>query len=104
MDLEDGTYELLNEIIIQAINSRASDIHFEPTKDSMEIRIRVDGLMKQLERNIDSLSRESLVSRIKVLAQLNITEKRVPQDGHYGLDYQGKYYNFRVSTLPTIYG
>jgi general secretion pathway protein E len=106
MELATGneSVELLNQIIFEAITSRASDIHFEPTREGINVRIRVDGLMKKISTAIDNLNRDSIISRIKVLAQLNITENRMPQDGHYGIDYQGKYYNFRVSTLSTIYG
>src|ERR1700687_4257921 len=104
MDLENDTYELLNQIILEAITNRASDIHFEPTKEGLVARIRVDGLMRPLEKHIEDRERENLISKIKVLAELNITEHRIPQDGHYSTNYQGENYNFRVSTLPTIYG
>jgi general secretion pathway protein E len=104
MDLTSDILDPLSQIIIRAIESRASDIHFEPTRDGVNVRIRVDGLMKQLIAPIDNSNRNNIISRIKVLAELNITENRMPQDGRYGINYQGKYYNFRVSTLATIYG
>jgi type II secretory ATPase GspE/PulE/Tfp pilus assembly ATPase PilB-like protein len=100
---DSNTSHWLDEVIINAISSRASDIHFEPGRDQLTVRIRVDGLLQQVESG-NKLSQDTVLSRIKVLSKLNITEHRVPQDGHYEFSYMGKFYNFRVSTLPTEFG
>ena len=100
---QEASSDLLNKVIIQAIESRASDIHFEPGRNGLNIRLRIDGLLRPLNILITE-NPENIISRIKVMAQLNITERRVPQDGHYELKYNNKFFNFRISTLPTIFG
>jgi type IV pilus assembly protein PilB len=94
---------LANMIITQAINDGASDIHIEPTRDCIKVRYRIDGVM------IDSLVlpkrvQASLTSRFKIMADMDIAEKRVPQDNRISATIDGREYDFRVSTLPCIYG
>lgn len=94
---------LANMIITQAISDGASDIHVEPSKDCIKVRYRVDGVM------IDSMVlpkrvQASLVSRIKIMSDLDIAEKRVPQDSRISAAIDGREYDFRVSTLPCLYG
>lgn len=107
-DLLDDTSEsqiirLVNHIISQSIKARASDIHIEPYQDSFKIRYRVDGILYDLltpPRWIQS----ALVSRIKVMAKLNIAEKRLPQDGRIDVRIGEHDVDIRVSTVPTTYG
>lgn len=94
---------LANMIITQAITDGASDIHIEPTRDCIKVRYRIDGVM------IDSMVlpkrvQASLTSRFKILADMDIAEKRVPQDNRISATIDGREYDFRVSTLPCIYG
>jgi type IV pilus assembly protein PilB len=94
----------LNKVLMDAINLGASDIHFEPYEKQYRIRLRVDGVLR--DHLAPPLSiRDKLVSRIKVLAKLDISEKRVPQDGRMRLVLSPtKTIDFRVSTLPTLFG
>jgi type IV pilus assembly protein PilB len=94
---------LVNSIIKDAIGSLASDIHFEPSKDEMIVRFRVDGILHDC-LTIPAAVRKEVVSRLKVLAKLDITEKRKAQDGHINLNYKGNDYDLRVSVVPTIDG
>jgi type IV pilus assembly protein PilB len=94
---------LANMIITQAITDGASDIHIEPTRECLKVRYRIDGVM------IDSMVlpkrvQASLTSRFKILANMDIAEKRVPQDNRISATIDGREYDFRVSTLPCIYG
>lgn len=94
---------LVNVIIQQAIRENASDIHVEPLKNAVRIRYRIDGVMHE----VMSLPREIhpvLASRLKVMANLDIAERRVPQDGRIRLVVERKEFDFRVSTYPTIFG
>ncbi|MHB8841596.1 MAG: GspE/PulE family protein, partial [Candidatus Aquicultor sp.] len=95
--------KLVNMLIMKAINERASDIHVEPQEKELRIRYRVDGVLhdsmcspKQIQAGV--------ISRLKIMAGLDIAETRIPQDGHCDLLVAGKMIDFRVSTLPTIYG
>ncbi|KJU82623.1 type IV-A pilus assembly ATPase PilB [Candidatus Magnetobacterium bavaricum] len=97
---------LVNNILLKAAEECASDIHIEPTDKNLRIRYRVDGVLRPT-KDIDDLKssmKVSLVSRIKILSRLDIAEKRLPQDGRIKLKYDGGEMDFRVSTLPTIYG
>ncbi|HAT30277.1 MAG TPA: type IV-A pilus assembly ATPase PilB [Janthinobacterium sp.] len=96
--------KFLNKILMDAVNMGASDIHFEPFEKFYRIRLRVDGVLKEHAQPPVSI-KEKLVSRIKVLAKLDISEKRVPQDGRMRLILSAtKTIDFRVSTLPTLFG
>ncbi|WP_208276790.1 type IV-A pilus assembly ATPase PilB [Massilia oculi] len=104
-DVEDAPIvRFLNKILMDAVQMGASDIHFEPYEKYYRIRLRVDGVLR--DHAMPPLSiREKLVSRIKVLARLDIAEKRVPQDGRMRLILSAtRTIDFRVSTLPTLFG
>ncbi len=94
---------LVNSIIKDAIGSLASDIHFEPANDEMIVRFRVDGILHDC-LTVPAVVRKEVISRLKVLAKLDITEKRKAQDGHINLNYKGNDYDLRVSVVPTIDG
>jgi type IV pilus assembly protein PilB len=95
--------KFVNLVLFQAVNDRASDIHFEPFEDEFKIRYRVDGALYEMAPPPKHLS-GPVTSRIKIMANLNITERRLPQDGRISLNLGGKQIDFRVSTLPTQYG
>jgi type IV pilus assembly protein PilB len=104
-DIEDAPIvKFLNKILMDAVNLGASDIHFEPFEKFYRIRLRVDGVLREHAQPPITI-RDKLVSRIKVLARLDISEKRVPQDGRMRLILSPvKTIDFRVSTLPTLFG
>ena len=94
---------LVNSIIERAVTERASDIHMEPREEEFSVRMRIDGLL----RDVLTVPRElqaAVISRIKVMSNMDITERRVPQDGRFNVKVQGKDIDLRVSTLPTVYG
>jgi type IV pilus assembly protein PilB len=94
---------LVNLILFQAIQDRASDIHFEPFEDEFKIRYRVDGALYEMAPPAKHLALP-VISRIKVMSNLNIAERRLPQDGRIQLNIGGRPVDLRVSTLPTQYG
>ncbi len=93
----------LQQMLTRAINLRASDLHFEPYETHYRVRFRVDGELREITRPPLAM-KEKLASRIKVLARLDITERRIPQDGRMKLQFGAKAVDFRVSTLPTLHG
>ena len=95
--------KLLNYILYQAIRDRASDIHLEPFEDEFKIRYRVDGVLYELEAPPLHLA-SALISRVKVMSGLDISENRIPQDGRIDLAIGGRPVDLRVSTLPTMFG
>lgn len=95
--------KLVNMIIIKAINERASDIHIEPQEKELRIRYRIDGVLHESMCSPKQIQ-AGVISRLKIMAGLDIAETRIPQDGHCDLMVAGKMIDFRVSTLPTIYG
>lgn len=95
--------KLVNAIIVQAIDSRSSDIHIEPLRERVRVRFRVDGVLSDAMSPPKKIQ-AALLSRIKVLADLNIAERRVPQDGRIALLVGGKEFDFRVSSYPTQFG
>ena len=107
-DLLDSTDEapiirLVNSILYQAGQQRASDIHFEPFERVLLVRYRIDGLLHQVLSIPQSLQ-ASVITRIKILASLDIAEKRKPQDGRFGIRIAGREVDIRVSVLPTAFG
>ncbi len=94
---------LVNMILTQAIKDRASDIHIEPEDDSIRVRYRVDGILREVFSPPKNLQ-AAVISRIKILAELDIAETRVPQDGRFRIQLGGKEIDVRVSSLPTAYG
>ena len=95
--------KLINGVISQAIKNRASDIHFEPYENKIIIRFRVDGLLREVLSQ-DSKISSVLISRIKIISGLDISERRLPQDGRVSLSLGDKNVDVRVSTLPSSYG
>jgi len=96
--------KMVNKILLSAIESEASDIHIEPGKTKMKVRFRVDGVLRVHKIQIPTYLSNALISRIKIMANLDIAEKRSPQDGRFPLNISGHDYDVRVSTLPVIFG
>ncbi len=95
--------KLANLLIRQAVQDRASDIHIEPTERDVRVRYRVDGVLHEVMRSPKAVQ-AGLVSRVKIMADLNIAEKRLPQDGRVSAVIGGRQVDLRVATLPTVYG
>ena len=93
----------VNFIIAEAVTGGASDIHFDPQEKEIIIRYRVDGVLHDI-KSLPIKTLGALTSRVKIMSDLNIAEKRIPQDGHYEKMIQGKPVDFRVAVLPTVYG
>ena len=95
--------KMLNTLIQQAYVTHASDIHIEPFRDTVIIRMRIDGALQEYMR-ISPSAHKSLITRIKILSNMNIAEKRIPLDGRFDYTFEGELIDIRVSTLPTTYG
>jgi type IV pilus assembly protein PilB len=103
-DVEDApVVRFLQKMLIDAINARASDLHFEPYEYHYRVRFRIDGELREITQPPIAI-KDKLSSRIKVISRLDIAEKRVPQDGRMKLKFGAKAIDFRVSTLPTLFG
>lgn len=107
-DLLDGdddapVIRLINGLIYEAVNRKASDVHIEPHEDNLSVRYRIDGVLQEVLTPSRRLA-APLTSRIKVMARLDIAEKRIPQDGRISLSIGGRSIDVRVSTLPSRYG
>jgi len=103
-EVEDApVVRFLQKMLIDAINARASDLHFEPYEYHYRVRFRVDGELREITQPPIAI-KDKLASRIKVISRLDISEKRVPQDGRMKLKFGSKAIDFRVSTLPTLFG
>jgi general secretion pathway protein E len=94
---------LVNQIMQRAVESRASDVHIEPFADELKVRYRIDGILREYD-SPPVRSTAAVISRIKIMAKLNIAERRLPQDGRIPLRIQGKELDLRVSTVPTMFG
>ena len=94
---------LVNLLITQAIADRASDIHVEPTKRDLRIRYRIDGVLHEVMRSPRNIQ-NGIISRLKVMADINIAERRIPQDGRITTVVEGRAVDLRVATLPTVHG
>lgn len=103
MASEGPVIRLVNLIITRAIEMRASDIHLEPLEEKLRVRYRIDGVLHDVE-SLPKRFQPAVLSRVKIMAKLNIAERRLPQDGRIMLRVKGKDIDFRVSTVPTIYG
>ncbi|SEG05156.1 type II secretion system ATPase GspE [Marinobacterium lutimaris] len=105
LDMASGApvIRLVNLIIQRAVEARASDIHIEPFENQLKVRYRVDGVLQEGEAPPVQLS-PAVISRLKIMARLNIAERRLPQDGRIELRVQGKDLDIRVSTVPTMHG
>jgi type IV pilus assembly protein PilB len=96
--------KLVNAVMTQAVADRASDVHIEPREHDVRIRFRVDGVLMEPMPAAPKNIQNGLISRMKVMADLNIAEKRVPQDGRIAMKIGGKKIDLRMATLPTVYG
>lgn len=101
---ESITVKLVNSTILDAINKRASDIHIESSETGVIIRYRIDGMLYQATDPLDIQHQSSIISRIKVMSELDISEKRIPQDGRFKIKVKNRSIDFRVSILPTVFG
>jgi type IV pilus assembly protein PilB len=95
--------KLVNMLISQAVADRASDIHIEPAEHDLRIRYRIDGVLHEVMRPPKSIQ-SGVISRLKIMADINIAERRIPQDGRVNVNLGGKAVDLRVATLPTVYG
>ena len=102
-DGDDPVTRLVYSIVTGAIDARASDIHIEPREPEMKVRYRVDGLLRDAIDVPDSVQKE-VISHIKVLSEMDISERRLPQDGHISIIHENRDYDLRVSSLPAIGG
>jgi type IV pilus assembly protein PilB len=110
-DLEQSTgsttspvVSVVDRLLVEALRNEASDIHIEPQDNGLEVRFRVDGLLQRLEETLPRAMAPALISRLKIMADLDIAEKRMPQDGRIRRHYRGRQMDFRMSTLPTRHG
>lgn len=94
---------LVNQLIFKAIEQRASDIHIEPSEDRLRVRYRIDGVLREVDAPPVRL-RAAIVSRIKIMARLNIAERRLPQDGRIKMSVRGVPVDLRIATVPTMHG
>jgi type IV pilus assembly protein PilB len=101
---ESPIVKLIDSTILDAINKKASDIHIESSDRGVIIRYRINGMLHQATDPLGIQYQSSIISRIKVMSELDISEKRIPQDGRFKLKVRDRYVDFRVSILPTIYG
>lgn len=97
------TIRFVNSIIERAVTERASDIHLEPQRDEMVVRMRIDGLLRKI-LTVPSNLQSNIISRLKVMGGMNISERKVPQDGHSAVTVKGKSIDLRINTMPTVYG
>ena len=95
---------LVDSMVFTALQRRASDIHIETQDDAVNVKYRIDGVLQQAMKPIDKRHHSTIISRIKVMAELDIAEKRVPQDGRFKLRLRGKTIDFRVSIMPSVHG
>lgn len=104
-DLASGTpvIRMVNNMMQQAVEMRASDIHIEPFENRMKLRFRIDGVLQEIDSQPIAQA-AAITSRVKIMAKLNIAERRLPQDGRIKFRVQGKELDLRVSTTPTLYG
>lgn len=95
---------LVDTILFNAIQRRASDIHIETQDREVVVKYRIDGVLYQAMKSIDKRHHSTIISRIKVMSELDIAEKRVPQDGRFKVRFSGRTIDFRVSIMPTVHG
>lgn len=96
--------KLIDSTVLDALNKRASDIHIEGTANAVVIKYRIDGVLYEATEPIDPHFQSPIISRIKVMSELDISEKRIPQDGRFKLKYKGRSIDFRVSIMPSVFG
>ena len=103
-DQDGSIIKLVNSIIFTAVQKRASDIHIESKGDGMPIKFRIDGVLSEAMEPISKKFQAPIISRVKVMSDLDITERRVPQDGRFRLKIKDKTIDFRVSIMPSVFG
>jgi type II secretory ATPase GspE/PulE/Tfp pilus assembly ATPase PilB-like protein len=103
-DQDGSIIKLVNSIIFTAVQKRASDIHIESKGDGMPIKFRIDGVLSEAMEPIAKKFQAPIISRVKVMSDLDITERRVPQDGRFRLKIKDKTIDFRVSIMPSVFG
>ncbi|OGR42979.1 MAG: hypothetical protein A2X35_04435 [Elusimicrobia bacterium GWA2_61_42] len=103
LKIDSPLIQMVNKILMRAVELRASDIHMEPNEDKVIVRVRVDGVLRQLT-TLPISAHPRLTARIKIMSNLVITERRIPQDGQFRVQIKGNKIEFRVSTLPCIKG
>ncbi len=96
--------KLVDSTILDALGKRASDIHIESTRTGLDIKYRIDGVLYKATESLDMKFQGPIISRIKVMSELDISEKRIPQDGRFKLKVKGRSIDFRVSIIPSIFG
>src|SRR5438105_1547366 len=92
-----------NSLIEQAIESRASDLHLEPTEGDMRVRYRIDGVLHEID-TVPRAVQSALISRLKIMSNVDITERRVPQNGRIAVEIGARSVDMRAATLPTVWG
>ena len=95
--------QLVNMLIVQGVKDRASDIHIEPNEVGLLIRFRIDGILHDI-RTLPNKIKSAIISRVKILAKMDIAERRLPQDGRFQVKFGTKEVDLRVSTIPTVFG
>jgi general secretion pathway protein E/type IV pilus assembly protein PilB len=102
---EASVIKLVNDLLLEAIRERATDVHIEPYEDQLTIRYRIDGVLSQagVPATVNRF-RNAIISRLKIMSNLNIAEKRKPQDGRIAMRHQGHDYDLRVSVIPMLFG
>lgn len=103
-DQDGSIIKLVNSIIFTAVQKRASDVHIESKEEGVTIKYRIDGVLSEAMEPIDKKFQAPIISRVKVMSDLDIAERRVPQDGRFRLKIRDKTIDFRVSIMPSIYG
>jgi type IV pilus assembly protein PilB len=103
-DQDGSIIKLVNSLIFTGVQKRASDIHIESREEGVHIKFRIDGVLGEAMEPIDKKFQSSIISRIKVMSDLDIAERRVPQDGRFRLKIKDKTIDFRISIMPSIYG
>jgi type IV pilus assembly protein PilB len=101
---DDSVIKLLNNIIFTAVSKRASDIHIEAQGHTVKIKFRIDGILTQIMDPLDKVFHSPLITRLKVVSELDIAERRIPQDGRFRMKFKEKTIDFRVSIMPSVYG
>jgi type II secretory ATPase GspE/PulE/Tfp pilus assembly ATPase PilB-like protein len=101
---DDSVIKLLNNIVFTAVNKRASDIHIEVQSNAVNVKFRIDGILTQIMEPLDKIFHSPLITRLKVVSELDIAERRVPQDGRFRMKFKHKTIDFRVSIMPGVYG
>lgn len=95
--------KLVNLILTEAVRDRANDVHIEPQEKEVRIRFRIDGVLHEIMKAPKKIQ-NGIISRLKIMAGMDIAERRLPQDGRFSVNVEGKIFDFRVATLPTVFG